>query len=137
MVMARPQQVYSHKTSDISSREESLMAKVKKRNSRFTHERGKMNIAVFGAGHVGCVSATCLASLGHRVWLVEISAFKLEQLHAGKSPVGEPGLGEHLKRYLRSGLIVLTAMAGEAVRHSELAQLGRSVNIVSNVHRDQ
>ncbi len=79
-----------------------------------------MRVAVFGAGHVGCVTAVCLARLGHRVWLVEVSPHKLAQLRAGRSPVGEPGLEKGLAKYLRTGRIVL-ALSEEATRRSELA----------------
>lgn len=83
----------------------------------------KMRVAVFGAGHVGCVSAACLARLGHRVWLVEVSPHKLKQLQAGRSPVGEPGLQQELGRHLRSGRILLAKGEQEAVAQSEMAMV--------------
>jgi GDP-mannose 6-dehydrogenase len=80
-----------------------------------------MNIAVFGAGYVGCVSAAGFASLGHRVWLVEVAPAKLELLRAARSPVYEPGLDEELGRHLRSGQVVAVQEAAEAVKASDLA----------------
>lgn len=80
-----------------------------------------MEIAVFGAGYVGCVTATCLASFGHRVYLVDVAPQKIELLRAGKSPVVEPGLHDELTAVLRSGQIVPLESANEAINRSELA----------------
>lgn len=57
-----------------------------------------MKVTVIGAGYVGCVSAACLAKLGHEVTVVDTDRFKIDELRAGKSPVLEPGLGELLNR---------------------------------------
>jgi GDP-mannose 6-dehydrogenase len=53
-----------------------------------------MNVTVIGAGYVGCVSAACLARIGHDVVVVDTDPFKIDELRAGKSPVLEPGLDE-------------------------------------------
>ena len=66
-----------------------------------------MNVAVFGAGYVGSVTAACLADLGHIVYLVEIDSGKLNQLKLGRSPVFEPGLDELLGRYLDTKYYIL------------------------------
>ena len=55
-----------------------------------------MNIAVFGIGYVGVVSAACLAVRGHRVWGVDVNPDKVERLNAGFSPIVEPGVEEEL-----------------------------------------
>jgi len=89
-------------------------------SSRPTSDNLSMNIAVFGAGYVGCVTAAGLVRLGHRVWLVEVSLPKLELLRAGRSPVYEPGLDDALVAYLRSGQVVPLISAAEAVEASEL-----------------
>jgi len=79
-----------------------------------------MDVAVFGAGYVGVVTAACLAALGHRIWLVEVVPEKLALLREGKFPVGEPGLHEH-SPYLQSGQIVPTSCVREAVSRTEVA----------------
>jgi GDP-mannose 6-dehydrogenase len=82
-----------------------------------------MNIVVFGAGYVGSVSAAGFASLGHRVWLVEVSSAKLQLLRGGRSPVYERGLDDELGRHLQGGRVIPVdaAVAADAVAASELA----------------
>jgi len=80
-----------------------------------------MNVAVFGAGYVGSVSAACLAGMGHRVWLVEASEAKLRLLRRGRSSVREPLLAEEVERQVRAGTLVPVRSAREAVARSCLA----------------
>jgi UDPglucose 6-dehydrogenase len=53
-----------------------------------------MRIAIIGAGYVGLVTGTCLASQGHVVTLLETSQDRLESLRNGRVPIHEPGLQE-------------------------------------------
>ncbi|NUW38604.1 UDP-glucose dehydrogenase family protein [Nonomuraea rhodomycinica] len=61
---------------------------------------GKPNrqVAVFGAGYIGLVTGACLAELGHRVVVRDISADKISLLKAGDVPIYEPGLGDMIAR---------------------------------------
>ncbi|MFO0680465.1 MAG: nucleotide sugar dehydrogenase [Sandaracinus sp.] len=67
-----------------------------------------MNIAIVGAGYVGCVSAACLARLGHRVTLVDTDAFKVSEIRAGRSPILEPGLEELVHAMVGEGRLTAT-----------------------------
>lgn len=62
-----------------------------------------MNIAVFGLGYVGTVTAGCLATNGHRVWGVDPDSTKVDHVGRGRSPVVEPGLDEVIARAVGSG----------------------------------
>jgi len=44
------------------------------------------NVAMFGIGYVGCVSAACLSRDGHRVIGVDVDPDKVAELNAGCAP---------------------------------------------------
>lgn len=60
-------------------------------NSSLTAENPKQ-IAVLGLGYVGCVTAACLASLGHRVLGIDRDQHKVDNVLKGSAPFYEPGL---------------------------------------------
>jgi len=80
-----------------------------------------MQIAVFGLGYVGCVTASCLARAGHRVVGVDVNQEKVDLLNAGRSPIVEPGLGELAATMVASGRLRATTDVAEAVRDAQVA----------------
>jgi UDPglucose 6-dehydrogenase len=62
-----------------------------------------VDILVIGAGYVGLVTATCLASATNRVVCVDTDIRKIEVLRGGEVPIYEPGLKERLKTSVESG----------------------------------
>lgn len=80
-----------------------------------------MKVAVFGLGYVGCVTAAALARDGHKVVGVEVSAPKLEQLNAGRSPVLEPGLDEIVAQAVRDGRLRATDDPAEGLAGAEFS----------------
>jgi len=75
---------------------------------------GARRIVVVGAGYVGLVTAVGLASLGHRVELVETGPERLAALRAGRSPIHEAGLPAALTRALADGRLTIAAAPGLA-----------------------
>lgn len=80
-----------------------------------------MDVAVFGLGYVGTVTAACLTGLGHRVIGVDTNMAKVEQFERGVSPVLEPGVEELLAEALAEERIVATGDTAQAVAESEVA----------------
>jgi GDP-mannose 6-dehydrogenase len=62
-----------------------------------------VNIAVFGMGYVGVVSAACLARDGHRVVGVDPVRVKTDMINRGESPIVEPGLKALIEAAVNSG----------------------------------
>lgn len=82
-----------------------------------------MKLSVFGLGYVGCVTAACLAEAGHEIYGVDVNADKVRMINDGKSPVGEPGVGDMLARARSAGRVHATTDPTEAVQASELSLL--------------
>jgi UDPglucose 6-dehydrogenase len=79
-----------------------------------------MRVTVIGAGHVGLVTAVCLAKLGHEVVADDDDAAKMDLLRQGTAWFYEPGLQELLRETLAAGSLRFTSDKAEAVRHGEV-----------------
>ena len=80
-----------------------------------------MDIAIFGLGYVGTVSAACLSEEGHTVIGVDANASKADLINDGKSPVVEKDVGRMIAKAVAEGRLCATTDAGTAIRNSELA----------------
>jgi len=78
-------------------------------------------VSVFGLGYVGCVSAACLASRGHRVIGVDVNPAKLDGLRHGRSPIVESEIGELTAEVVAAGRLTVSADAHAAVLASDIS----------------
>jgi GDP-mannose 6-dehydrogenase len=84
---------------------------------------GAARVAVFGLGYVGCVTAACLARLGHRVTGVDVDELKVRSVNEGRAPFCEPGLDDIVLETSRDGRLTATTSAAEALGRSDIALL--------------
>ena len=76
-----------------------------------------MRVTVIGAGHVGLVTAACLAHVGHDVVVDDDDVSKLDLIREGRSWFYEPGLQELLGEVVRAGRLKIAPDKAEAVGH--------------------
>lgn len=79
-----------------------------------------MNIAVFGLGYVGAVSAACLARDGHDLVGVDPQAAKVAMIGKGLSPIVEKHVGDMILDAVTAGRLRATTDAAEGVAASDL-----------------
>jgi GDP-mannose 6-dehydrogenase len=83
-------------------------------------ESPSVHVAVLGLGYVGCVSAACLAALGHRVTGVDRDESKVSNVLKGMAPFFEPGLEQLVRENVAAGR--LTASTGiDAIQDADIA----------------
>ncbi|WP_052867875.1 nucleotide sugar dehydrogenase [Streptomyces niger] len=80
-----------------------------------------MRVSVFGLGYVGCVSAACLAGMGHQVIGVDVNQVKVDLVNDGKAPVVEERIGELTAEVVRTGALRATTDVHEAIMGSEVS----------------
>ncbi len=79
-----------------------------------------MNVAVLGLGYVGCVSAACLADLGHNVTGADRDEHKIRSVLDGKAPFYEPGLDDLVRRNVAAGRLTATTSTPDALRDADV-----------------
>jgi len=62
-----------------------------------------MRLTIYGLWHLGCVTAACMADLGHDVIGVDPSSENIDNLNQGHAPIFEPGLDALIAKGLSSG----------------------------------
>ncbi|WP_445259065.1 nucleotide sugar dehydrogenase [Nocardioides aurantiacus] len=78
-------------------------------------------LSVFGLGYVGCVSAACFASRGHRVVGVDVDASKTETLGRGVSPIVEERIGDIVADVVAAGRLTVTSDWEKAVLDTDVS----------------
>ena len=80
----------------------------------------KAHIAVLGLGYVGCVTAACMASLGHRVLGIDRDPHKVREIQNGRAPFYEPGLEDLVRENIQAGRLSVSTSA-EAIADADVA----------------
>jgi GDP-mannose 6-dehydrogenase len=79
-----------------------------------------MRVVVVGLGYVGSVCSACLASRGHHVTGVDTSAWKVDCIGRGESPIVETGLEAMIADARRQGCLHATTRIAEAMAGAEV-----------------
>ncbi len=79
-------------------------------------------IAVLGLGYVGCVTAACLARLGHRVFGIDRDHHKVNAIMKGRAPFYEPGLEDLVHEGVRNGLLT-ACTAADAIQEADIVMV--------------
>jgi GDP-mannose 6-dehydrogenase len=83
-------------------------------------EKPQQTVVVLGLGYVGCVTAACLAELGHSVIGVDRDGAKVNNITEGRAPFYEPGLEALVASGVRSGCLRATTSASEPLRDADI-----------------
>src|ERR1044072_8321045 len=79
-----------------------------------------MRVVVVGLGYVGSVCSACLAERGHDGVGVDRSAYKVERIGGGESPIVEKGLPELIARAVRAGRLTATTRIADAMPGADI-----------------
>ena len=80
-----------------------------------------MKVAVLGLGYVGFTAACCIASEGHHVIGIDVSARKVKSILDGTAPIVEPKVSEMLQEALAEGRINADTTIGAHLDDCDLA----------------
>jgi GDP-mannose 6-dehydrogenase len=84
---------------------------------------GKRNVVVMGLGYVGCVSAACLAEIGHSVLGVDRDLNKMEAVRKAQSPFFEAGLDHLIQENVAGGRLKAGALDEKALSAADVVML--------------
>src|SRR5579872_360883 len=79
-----------------------------------------VQVAVLGLGYVGCVTAACLADLGHHVTGVDRDEHKVRSIVEAKAPFYEPGLEEIVARNVHAGRLAASTCTEEVLQNADI-----------------
>jgi GDP-mannose 6-dehydrogenase len=77
---------------------------------------------VLGLGYVGCVTAACFASLGHRVLGIDRDQHKVDSVRNGRAPFFEPGLDKLVGDNVSAGRLTASTSA-QGIGDADIAMI--------------
>lgn len=95
-----------------------------------------MEIAVFGGGYVGLVTAAGFAAFGHRVRVFDTDAEKLTAIENGSAPFFEVGLDEAIREAHRAGRLVASRTVEGATAGADVAMICTGTPLTSDGESD-
>ena len=81
------------------------------------------NVVVMGLGYVGCVSAACLAEIGHNVLGVDRDINKVEAVRKAHAPFYEAGLDRLIQNNVAAGRLLAGALDEKALGEADIVML--------------
>lgn len=78
-------------------------------------------VVVLGLGYVGCVTAACLAKVGHRVYGVDKDENKVGNILAARAPFYEPGLEDLVRETVEAGRLSAATELESALADADIA----------------
>jgi GDP-mannose 6-dehydrogenase len=72
-------------------------------------------------GYVGCVTAACLAKLGHNVVGIDTDEFKVRNVMAGNAPFYEPGLEDVVRETVAAGRLKASTSLADSLGEADVA----------------
>ena len=105
-----------------------------------------MEIAIYGAGYVGLVTAACFAETGNHVRCVDTDETKIACLRGGSVPIAEPGLAPLVRRNQAAGRLefmselselpeVVVIAVGTPPRSDGSAELDHVLDVAATIGR--
>ncbi|WP_158606537.1 nucleotide sugar dehydrogenase [Paenibacillus ginsengarvi] len=88
-----------------------------------TAQEASITVAVVGLGYVGCVSAGCLARMGHRVIGVDVNATKVRLINQGVPTIVEEGIASLIMEMSRKGRLTATTNMKEAAEQADVCMI--------------
>lgn len=79
-----------------------------------------MKVSVIGAGKMGLPIACRFAQCGATVFACDVNERLVETIHAGRSPIDEPGVEEMIRKAVAAGKLQATTNTGAAVSESDV-----------------
>jgi UDPglucose 6-dehydrogenase len=95
-----------------------------------------MKVCVQGLWHLGCVTAACLASVGHDVVGLDANQTTTDGLVLGRSPLFEPGLNALLQAGIASKKLRFSASPAEAVSGADVLWVTFDTPVDDDDHAD-
>ena len=80
-----------------------------------------MKVSIFGLGYVGCVSAGCLSSRGHKVIGVDVSENKVNLINLGRPTIIEAEIDKLIKKATEQKLLEATLDANYAINNTDIS----------------